>query len=75
MPVPAFATALAYYDALRRERLPAALIQGQRDFFGAHTYRRTDREGTFHTSGPRRAARSLIPRVVRRSIGQGRVRI
>ncbi|MGW2712987.1 NADP-dependent phosphogluconate dehydrogenase, partial [Streptomyces sp. NPDC001356] len=38
-----------YYDALRAERLPAALTQGQRDFFGAHTYRRVDRDGTFHT--------------------------
>ena len=46
---PAFSAALAYYDALRAERLPAALIQGQRDFFGAHTYRRVDREGSFHT--------------------------
>ncbi|MER7131494.1 NADP-dependent phosphogluconate dehydrogenase [Streptosporangium saharense] len=49
VPVPGFSTALAYYDSLRAERLPAALIQGQRDFFGAHTYRRTDREGSFHT--------------------------
>ncbi|MDH6121579.1 6-phosphogluconate dehydrogenase [Kitasatospora sp. GAS204A] len=49
VPVPGFATALAYYDSLRAGRLPAALIQGQRDFFGAHTYRRTDREGVFHT--------------------------
>ncbi|MFF4993012.1 NADP-dependent phosphogluconate dehydrogenase [Streptosporangium saharense] len=49
IPVPGFSTALAYYDSLRAERLPAALIQGQRDFFGAHTYRRTDREGSFHT--------------------------
>jgi len=49
IPVPGFAAALAYYDALRAERLPAALIQGLRDFFGAHTYRRTDREGSFHT--------------------------
>jgi 6-phosphogluconate dehydrogenase len=49
IPVPGFATALAYYDGLRADRLPAALIQGQRDFFGAHTYRRVDREGSFHT--------------------------
>jgi 6-phosphogluconate dehydrogenase len=49
IPAPGFATALAYYDGLRAERLPAALVQGQRDFFGAHTYRRVDREGTFHT--------------------------
>src|SRR5262249_30688130 len=45
---PGFATALAYYEGLRAERLPAALVQGQRDFFGAHPYRRVDREGTFH---------------------------
>jgi len=49
IPVPAFASSLSYYDALRSERLPAALIQGQRDFFGAHTYQRVDAEGTFHT--------------------------
>ena len=49
IPVPGFSAALAYYDALRAERLPAALVQGLRDFFGAHTYHRTDREGTFHT--------------------------
>ncbi|MEV8309237.1 NADP-dependent phosphogluconate dehydrogenase [Streptomyces flavidovirens] len=49
VPTPGLAAALAYYDALRAERLPAALTQGQRDFFGAHTYRRTDREGSFHT--------------------------
>ncbi|MEV0964846.1 NADP-dependent phosphogluconate dehydrogenase [Streptomyces sp. NPDC049910] len=49
VPTPGFSTALAYYDALRAHRLPAALTQAQRDFFGAHTYRRTDREGSFHT--------------------------
>ncbi|MGI8532923.1 MAG: NADP-dependent phosphogluconate dehydrogenase [Geodermatophilaceae bacterium] len=49
VPVPGFASALSYYDGLRAPRLPAALIQGQRDFFGSHTYRRVDREGTFHT--------------------------
>jgi len=49
IPVPGFSAALAYYDALRAQRLPAALVQGLRDFFGAHTYRRTDREGSFHT--------------------------
>ncbi|HET8927771.1 MAG TPA: NADP-dependent phosphogluconate dehydrogenase [Microbacterium sp.] len=49
IPSPAFSSSLAYYDGLRAERLPAALIQGQRDFFGAHTYRRTDRPGVFHT--------------------------
>ncbi|GIG54672.1 NADP-dependent phosphogluconate dehydrogenase [Demequina activiva] len=49
VPAPAFSSSLAYYDSLRAERLPAALIQGQRDFFGAHTYKRIDGEGTFHT--------------------------
>ena len=49
VPAPAFASSLAYYDGLRRDRLPAALIQGLRDNFGAHTYRRVDRDGTFHT--------------------------
>ena len=49
IPTPAFSSSLAYYDSLRAPRLPAALVQGQRDFFGAHTYKRVDREGTFHT--------------------------
>jgi 6-phosphogluconate dehydrogenase len=49
VPVPGFSAALSYYDALRAERLPAALIQGLRDYFGAHTYHRADRDGTFHT--------------------------
>ncbi|SEL05252.1 NADP-dependent phosphogluconate dehydrogenase [Rhodococcus maanshanensis] len=49
IPVPGFASSLSYYDGLRAERLPAALTQGQRDFFGAHTYERTDRPGKFHT--------------------------
>ena len=49
IPAPGFTSALAYYDALRTNRLPAALTQGLRDFFGAHTYRRTDTEGSFHT--------------------------
>jgi 6-phosphogluconate dehydrogenase len=46
---PAFASSLAYYDGFRRERGPASLLQAQRDFFGAHTYRRVDRPGSFHT--------------------------
>jgi 6-phosphogluconate dehydrogenase len=46
--LPALSASLAYYDQYRRERLPANLVQGQRDFFGGHTYQRTDREGTFH---------------------------
>ncbi|MFJ9034557.1 NADP-dependent phosphogluconate dehydrogenase [Streptomyces sp. NPDC102274] len=49
VPTPAFAAALSYYDTLRADRLPAALLQGQRDYFGAHTYRRNDRQGAFHT--------------------------
>jgi 6-phosphogluconate dehydrogenase len=49
VPAPGFYAALAYYDSLASQRLPASLIQGQRDFFGAHTYRRVDRPGTFHT--------------------------
>ena len=49
VPAPVFSSVLAYVDALRAERLPAALVQGLRDYFGAHTYERVDREGTFHT--------------------------
>ena len=49
VPIPVFASSLAYFDQIRATRLPAALIQGQRDFFGSHTYRRIDREGVFHT--------------------------
>src|SRR4029079_4495841 len=46
---PAFMTALSYYDGIRQDRLPANLLQAQRDYFGAHTYQRVDRPGTFHT--------------------------
>jgi len=49
IPAPVFSSSLSYYDSLRADRLPAALTQGQRDFFGAHTYKRVDKEGTFHT--------------------------
>ena len=49
VPVPAFSAALSYYDGYRSARLPANLLQAQRDYFGAHTYRRLDREGTFHS--------------------------
>ena len=49
VPVPAFSSALAYYDSYRSAVLPANLLQAQRDFFGAHTYRRVDRSGVFHT--------------------------
>ncbi len=49
IPVPAFTSALAYYDGYRSARLPANLLQAQRDYFGAHTYERTDKDGSFHT--------------------------
>lgn len=49
IPMPATSAALSYFDAYRRGWLPANLIQAQRDYFGAHTYQRTDQEGTFHT--------------------------
>ena len=49
IPVPAFSAALCYYDGYRLGRLPANLLQAQRDYFGAHTYQRVDKEGTFHT--------------------------
>ena len=54
---PAFGASLAYYDGYRRERLPANLIQAQRDFFGAHTYERVDKPGTFHTEWSHPAAK------------------
>mmetsp|Transcript_2439 Transcript_2439/g.6786 ORF Transcript_2439/g.6786 Transcript_2439/m.6786 type:complete len:488 (-) Transcript_2439:310-1773(-) len=47
--VPAMSASLSYYDQYRRSRLPANLVQAQRDFFGGHTYQRVDKEGTFHT--------------------------
>lgn len=49
VPVPGLSSALAYYDSYRQERLPANLLQAQRDYFGAHTYKRIDKEGVFHT--------------------------
>lgn len=48
VPVPGFSSALAYYDSYRTERLPANLLQAQRDYFGAHTFKRVDKEGVFH---------------------------
>jgi len=48
IPVPAFSSALSYFDSYRTERLPANLLQAQRDYFGAHTFERTDKEGFFH---------------------------
>jgi 6-phosphogluconate dehydrogenase len=52
LPVPAMSAALDYFDSYRARRLPANLIQGQRDYFGAHTYQRVDKEGVFHTEWP-----------------------
>jgi len=49
VPTPAFSAALAYFDGYRQDRLPANLLQAQRDYFGAHTYERTDKPGTFHS--------------------------
>ena len=49
IPVPGTSSALDYFDTLRQPALPANLIQAQRDYFGAHTYQRSDREGVFHT--------------------------
>ncbi len=49
VPVPAFSSALCYFDSYRSGKLPANMIQAQRDYFGAHTYQRTDKPGTFHT--------------------------
>ncbi|MCC3371723.1 NADP-dependent phosphogluconate dehydrogenase [Cohnella sp. REN36] len=49
VPAPAFSAAIAYYDSYRSERLPANLLQAQRDYFGAHTYERTDKPGVYHT--------------------------
>ena len=50
IPCPAFSESLAYFDSYRSARLPANLIQAQRDFFGAHTYERVDKQGVFHSS-------------------------
>jgi 6-phosphogluconate dehydrogenase len=49
IPVPGFMASLAYFDGYRSGWLPANLIQAQRDYFGSHTYERTDEKGTFHT--------------------------
>ena len=49
VPTPGFSASVNYYDSYRSENLPANLIQAQRDYFGAHTYERKDKEGIFHT--------------------------
>ncbi len=62
LPCPAFSSSLDYYDTLRTARLPANLVQAQRDYFGAHTYRRTDKDGVFHTQwAPPRAGTADLP--------------
>jgi 6-phosphogluconate dehydrogenase len=62
IPIPAFTTALSYYDSIRCERLPANLLQAQRDYFGAHTYERTDKPGTFHSDWLRLRKTLIIPK-------------
>jgi 6-phosphogluconate dehydrogenase len=64
VPAPAFASSLSYYDGLRAERSSAALIQGQRDLFGAHTYRRVDKAGTFHTQWSTTGTETELPGAV-----------
>lgn len=59
VPVPAFSASLDYFDSYRRDRLPQNLTQAQRDYFGAHTYERTDKPGTFHTEWTQAAEQSL----------------
>ena len=61
VPVPAFTAALAYFDGYRSERLPANLLQAQRDYFGAHTYARIDKPGTFHTDWLASAEAAVAP--------------
>ena len=48
IPIPTLSSAIAYFDSYRAETLPANIIQAQRDYFGAHTYERTDKEGSYH---------------------------
>jgi len=50
IPMPALSASLTYFDALTTGRLPMNLVQAQRDYFGSHTYQRTDRDGVFHTN-------------------------
>ena len=58
--VPGFSASLGYFDTYRRAKVPANLVQAQRDFFGSHTYERIDKEGWFHTVwDPRNSADSI----------------
>ncbi len=63
IPVLAMGASLAYFDAYRSERLPANLTQAQRDYFGAHTYKRTDRDGVFHSEWALAQTRGLFAQV------------
>ena len=60
VPVPTFSAAITYFDSYRSADLPANLIQAQRDYFGAHTYQRKDKEGTFHYLGMTKISRSAM---------------
>jgi 6-phosphogluconate dehydrogenase len=71
VPVPAFSAALAYYDGYRQQRSPANLIQGLRDYFGAHTYRRTDDDGIFHTRWGQDGTEVRVSPAVAAQAGQG----
>jgi 6-phosphogluconate dehydrogenase len=71
VPAPAFSAALAYYDGYRQARSPANLIQGLRDYFGAHTYHRTDREGVFHTRWAQDGAEVQTGPALTGAAGQG----
>ncbi len=64
VPIMAMSNAIAYFDAYRSERLPANLIQAQRDFFGSHTYERLDREGIFHTEWGNKAFHSTKKQII-----------
>jgi 6-phosphogluconate dehydrogenase len=71
VPAPAFSAALAYYDGYRQQRSPANLIQGLRDYFGAHTYRRTDRDGIFHTRWSQDGSEVQVGPALAAQAGQG----
>src|SRR5205823_7139314 len=70
VPCPAMSASLDYFDSYRAERLPANLIQGQRDFFGAHTYRRIDKPGTFHTEWEAQGEAGSVPAPHRGAVGE-----
>ncbi|HRA49158.1 MAG TPA: hypothetical protein PK819_13890, partial [Thermomicrobiales bacterium] len=61
LPCPAMSAALDYIDSYRTERLPANLIQSQRDFFGAHTFKRTDKPGVFHADWETGDCKEILP--------------